>query len=195
MVDSFETVKEIYIVQEYVKGVSLLQYIKSKGSRRIVEEEKAKSIFRQIAEGIRYMHDMQICHRDIKMENILIDEKGMVKIIDFGFSVCTPPDSRLKIYCGTPSYMCPEIVTKKDYSGFQADIWSLGVLLYLLLTGMYPFKGASERELYSKIGKGIYAWNTEINDYARRLVGKMLVVQGEKRINIKEVCSDKWFTS
>ena len=82
------------------------------------------------------------------MENILIDERNNVKLIDFGFSVCTPQDSKLKIFCGTPSYMAPEIVMKKEYNGFATDIWSLGVILFLMMTGNYPFRGQSERELY-----------------------------------------------
>ena len=82
------------------------------------------------------------------MENILIDERNQVKVIDFGFSCNTPYDSKLKIFCGTPSYMAPEIVMKKEYNGFQTDVWSLGVILYLMLSGNYPFKGVTERELY-----------------------------------------------
>ena len=84
---------------------------------------------------------MNICHRDLKLENILIDERNNVKIIDFGFSVSSAPDQKLKIFCGTPSYMAPEIVQKKDYNGFATDIWSLGIILYVMLSGNYPFKG------------------------------------------------------
>lgn len=90
---------------------------------------------------MKYLHGLNICHRDLKLENILIDERNNVKLIDFGFSVCSSPDQKLKIFCGTPSYMAPEIVQKKDYSGFATDIWSLGILLYVMLTGNYPFKG------------------------------------------------------
>ena len=133
---------------------------------------------------------MQICHRDLKLENILIDDRNNVKLIDFGFSVCTPIDSKLKVFCGTPSYMAPEIVVKKDYNGFASDIWSLGVILYLLLTGVYPFKGATERDLYLKIAKGTFEIppeSTGITLEARRLIQRMLSIEPLKRPTAKEV--------
>ena len=97
------------------------------------------------------MHSQLICHRDLKLENILVSDKQRVKIIDFGFSIRTPEDVMLKICCGTSSYMAPEIVRKTDYSGFKADIWALGVVLYVLLTGRFPFKAKTEKELFTRI--------------------------------------------
>ena len=141
---------------------------------------------------MKYLHDIQICHRDLKLENILIDERNNLKLIDFGFSVCTPHDSKLKIFCGTPSYMAPEIVLKKEYNGFATDVWSLGVILYLILAGNHPFKGASERELYAKIGKGMYSIPEHVPHDAKRLIVKMLTFDATKRPSIKEICTDKW---
>jgi serine/threonine protein kinase len=93
-----------------------------------------------------------VTHRDVKLENILLDEtKTVVKMIDFGFSTCIPHERKVKIFCGTPSYMAPEIVSKIEYSGPPADIWALGVLLFALLCGKFPFKGANDKELYSHI--------------------------------------------
>ena len=93
-------------------------------------------------------------HRDIKLENILLDEtRERVKMIDFGFSTCIPHDRKVKIFCGTPSYMAPEIVSKSEYSGPPADIWALGVLLYALLCGKFPFRGQNDKELYNNIQK------------------------------------------
>ena len=91
--------------------------------------------------SIEYIHSKQICHRDIKLENILLDENNNPKLIDFGFSTCIPNDQKYKMFCGTPSYMGPEIVNKKEYTGPPADIWALGVLLYALICGTFPFKG------------------------------------------------------
>lgn len=76
-----------------------------------------RTIFKQIIEGINYMHSKNVCHRDIKLENILIDKSLNLKIIDFGFALCSPPERKIDIFCGTPSYMAPEIVLKKEYSG------------------------------------------------------------------------------
>ena len=80
-------------------------------------------------------------HRDIKLENVMIDSNNNVKIIDFGFSITIPKDKKLSIFCGTPSYMAPEIIKRAPYSGYAADIWALGILLYTLLCGKFPFKG------------------------------------------------------
>ena len=85
-----------------------------------------------------YCHSRCIAHRDIKLENLLMDEQGILKIIDFGFSTCIPNDKMVKMFCGTPSYMAPEIVLKKEYCGPPADVWALGVLLYALLCGYFP---------------------------------------------------------
>ena len=88
------------------------------------------------------MLDYSFIFRDIKLENILVDRKtGKLKLIDFGFCCCTAPDTKLKIFCGTPSYMSPEIVQKRDYLGPPTDIWATGILLYALLCGHFPFKG------------------------------------------------------
>lgn len=93
-----------------------------------------------------------MCHRDVKLDNILLEEKtNMVKIIDFGFSVMSSLGQKLKIFCGTPSYMAPELTQKKEYDGKAVDMWALGVLLFVMLTGNFPFRGQSESELYARI--------------------------------------------
>ena len=96
---------------------------------------QAKGWFIQIINAVKLMHSQGICHRDLKMDNILITDSGRVKIIDFGFSIQCEKDTKLVISCGTPAYMSPEIVRKQTYSGFSADIWALGVILYIVLTG------------------------------------------------------------
>ena len=108
--ETFETAKEIYLIQEYVNGVSLYQYIKSKSAKKILPEDQARFIFKQLCESIKYIHSRNIVHRDLKLENILIDDRNNLKLIDFGFSICVDSTQKLKIFCGTPSYMAPEIV-------------------------------------------------------------------------------------
>lgn len=104
-----------------------------------------------------YLHSQGVAHRDIKLDNILIEEKiNAVKIIDFGFSVLCNPSQKLKIFCGTPSYMSPELTMKREYDGRAVDMWALGVLLFVMLTGTFPFRGHSESELYAKIQRGVF---------------------------------------
>ena len=113
-------------------------------------EDEVKIIFRQIVKAIDYCHNQNVAHRDIKLENVLLTtgDGFSVKLIDFGFSVIVQDDAKLAIYCGTPSYMAPEIVSKQEYFGKPVDIWSLGVLLYAMLAGTFPFRGRSKRYRY-----------------------------------------------
>lgn len=123
-----------------VEGDSLLNFVKSQPDKKLAEN-LTKSIFFQIIEGISYLHSKNIFHRDIKLENIIIKSKSSIKIIDFGFGTCCPKNKLLNFFCGTPSYMPPEIILKKDYLGEYADIWSIGILLYTILCGFFPFRG------------------------------------------------------
>ena len=126
---------------ELIEGMSLLSYIKNKENKRL-EEYEAKKIFLQIIKGIDYCHSKSMYHRDIKLENIIIcDDEHNIKIIDFGFATFAPKNKFLNFFCGTPSYMSPEICHKRDYLGQCVDIWSSGILLYALLCGYFPFKG------------------------------------------------------
>lgn len=136
---------------EYIEGPSLFAYIKNKNPRRLSEDD-ARNIFINLLNGLNYCHKHAICHRDIKLENILIDRKiKRAKFIDFGFSTNFPIDKKVKMFCGTPSYMAPEIVARTEYAGGPADIWAMGVLLFAMLTGKFPFKGTTDKEVYANI--------------------------------------------
>ena len=113
---TIDTGKQVVLVMEYIGKVSLYQYLKSKSKKRISEQE-TKKIFRKIISGIQYLHGKRIAHRDIKLDNIMVNESYDVKIIDFGFSLFTTKNKKLNLHCGTPSYMAPELVAKKDYLG------------------------------------------------------------------------------
>jgi len=119
-----------------------------------------------------YIHNQDVAHRDIKLENILIEnETKKLKLIDFGF--CCQAKERLKVFCGTPSYMSPEIVSKIEYFGPPSDIWACGVLLYVLLCGTFPFKSAFEKDLFRKISKGQYSFssgNADLSEEAMDLI-------------------------
>jgi MAP/microtubule affinity-regulating kinase len=181
---------------ELVNGVSLLAYLKAKPNRRI-EENECKQIFFQIVKGIAHCHSRSICHRDIKLENIIVEETKFVKIIDFGFGTVISENKLCNFFCGTPSYMPPEIVQKRDYIGKlylynnclgqYADIWSLGILLYTLLCGAFPFRALNEKELYSKITKGVYNFPDHMSSSACDLVRRILNLTPAIRPTAEEV--------
>jgi serine/threonine protein kinase len=156
MYDLIETQKQICIVTDFVNGISMHHFVKVHCTNRVVPERTCQRFFKQIAEGFEYLHKHGIAHRDIKLDNILIEENTrMIKIIDFGFAAFTidaeGKHQRHKIFCGTPSYMAPELVRKHEYDGSQVDMWALGIMLYAMLAGTFPFRGQSEHELYLKI--------------------------------------------
>ena len=140
---------------EYARGESLHSHLKATLNRQFAEE-KAKRLIKQLLMSLEYLHERHVAHRDIKLENIIIDHREHIKLIDFGFCCSSPPDTRLRVFCGTPSYMSPEIVQRKDYIGPLSDIWASGILLYAMLCGRFPFKGSDTKELYKKIAKGIF---------------------------------------
>jgi MAP/microtubule affinity-regulating kinase len=190
-----DTHKYVILIMEYVGGGSLHEYIKSKPNRRL-EENDAKRIFKQIIEGLRYCHSRCITHRDIKLENLLLDDEKNMKIIDYGFSTCIPNDKKIKIFCGTPSYMAPEIVLKTEYCGPPADIWAMGVLLFTILSGQFPYRGATDEELYNKICKADYHLPKEVEESlsfeAKDLLAKLFSINADVRPSAKEVLAHPW---
>jgi serine/threonine protein kinase len=125
---------------DLAEGQVLSQFYKSQANKRISEGEAA-FIFKQIVEAMAYCHRVGVYHRDIKTENVLIDKYKKIKIIDFGFSVKSSPTTKLTLFCGTPNYMSPEIILKREYYGGPSDTWALGVLLFVITAGYFPFKG------------------------------------------------------
>lgn len=188
-----ETSKYINVITELIFGVSLLELIKNKKTHRI-EEAECKKIFYQIVSGINYCHIKNISHRDIKLENILWNEKEeKAKIIDFGFGVKSQKNVYQKFFCGTPSYMPPEIVLKKKYIAQYADIWSLGVLLYTMLCGAFPFRAGNEEELYTLIVKGKFETPEFLSGKAKTLIKKIIVLTPNERPTTEEILLDEWF--
>ena len=152
--DAIDSGNKINIVIEYINGNNLYQYIRKRPGSRICDENEVKKIFKQVVESVAYMHSQNVVHRDLKLENVLITrDSKQTKLIDFGFSteVKSMESSKLHFLCGTPIYMSPEIALKKEHLGGPADVWALGVILFILMTGKMPFHGAFEDDLYRKI--------------------------------------------
>lgn len=189
-----DTPKQLLIVMEYIQGCSLHGYLKRKPNRRL-EENEAKKLIKQILIAVEYCHRKNIAHRDLKLENLLVDDKGNIKLIDFGFSTHMPKEQKTRIFCGTPSYMAPEIVSRKEYAGPPVDIWAIGVLLYVLLCGGYPFKGSNDTELYRKIQQGIYNVPQHVTIGAKSLILKILKLDPNRRPSCFDILQDPWLNS
>lgn len=191
-----DTSKYVILVMEFIGGGSLHGYLKASRNRRL-EEFDARRIFRQILDGLLYCHARCITHRDIKLENVLLDDKGAVKLIDFGFSTCIPNDKKIKIFCGTPSYMAPEIVLKTEYCGPPADIWAFGVLLFTCITGQFPYRGATDEELYDKICRAAYIISPAVKDSlsedVQDLIARLFTINADQRPSAKDLLKHPWF--
>jgi len=192
--DAFDTDNHVILATEYIRGKSLHAHIKSQPNRKL-EEWEAKRIFKQIVCGIEYCHSRSIVHRDIKLENLLLSEHNEAKVIDFGFSTRMPNNKKIKIFCGTPSYMSPEIVLRKEYTGPPADIWALGVLLYAMLCGTFPFKGKNDKELYRAISTVKISFPEHLSESAISLIRRILQFDPEKRPTASEIVKDPWLTT
>jgi serine/threonine protein kinase KIN1/2 len=141
-----------YMLFEYVNGGQMLDYIISHGK---LKEKQARKFSRQIASAIDYCHRNSIVHRDLKIENILISKTGDIKIIDFGLSNLFSPRSHLKTFCGSLYFAAPELLQARAYTGPEVDVWSFGIVLYVLVCGKVPFDDQSMPALHAKIKKGV----------------------------------------
>ena len=188
ILDTFSTDKYIFIVMEYICA-DLLSFIRK---REKLSENISKLIFKQIIEGLKYINKKKIVHRDIKLDNILIDLNNTVKICDFGVSKKISEDELMIDHCGTPGYIAPEIYKDKGYEGFQCDIWSAGVTLYYMLSGTQPFRAYSLKEMEKKVVKGEFEEIKNISAEANDLIKKMLQIDPDKRIRINEILNHPW---
>lgn len=189
--EAIETDDQVILVMEYVSGGSTHGFLKSKPNRRM-DEEDARRIYRQVISALQYCHSKCVAHRDIKLENVMLDSRGNVKIIDFGFSTCIPNDKKIKIFCGTPSYMAPEIVAKREFCGPPADIWASGVLLFAFFCGCFPFRGQNDKELYKKIQKAELVIPDHVPSGPKAILSKILQAEAEVRPTAAELYCDSW---
>ncbi|CAM9384324.1 unnamed protein product [Laminaria digitata] len=180
---------KIFLVCELITGGELFDKIVEK--QRFTEDE-ARFYFRQLLEGMEYCHSQGVCHRDLKPENILLDGAGNVKISDFGLSnlYSGGDDEALKLLhttCGTPNYVAPEVLADKGYDGRMADVWSMGVILYVLLAGFLPFDEPSMSTLFSKIQAADFSYPRWFSPEARSVIDRILVPDPRQRLSLPQM--------
>ncbi|XP_070551720.1 serine/threonine-protein kinase SIK3 homolog isoform X2 [Ptychodera flava] len=185
-----ETDRMIYLVTEYASGGEIFDHLVSHG--RMTEKEARKK-FRQIVAAVHYCHHRLIVHRDLKAENLLLDANLNIKIADFGFSNKYTPGRPMRTWCGSPPYAAPELFEGKEYSGPKADIWSLGVVLYVLVCGALPFDGSTLQNLRLRVLEGKYRIPFFMSTECEHLIKNMLVLDANKRYSIDQITAHKWF--
>lgn len=178
-----------YMLFEYVEGGQLLDYIVSHGS---LSEKYARKFARGVALALDYCHKNNVVHRDLKIENIMINQKGDIKIIDFGLLNLYTPKSLLKTYCGSLYFAAPELLSAKPYTGPEVDVWSFGVVLYVLVCGKVPFDDPVVSVLHEKIKRGNVEYPSFISKECVSLLSRMLVVDPLKRATLHEVIQHPW---
>ncbi|CAN8321181.1 unnamed protein product [Cochlearia groenlandica] len=184
---------KIYMVLECVTGGDLFDRIVSKGK---LSETEGRKMFQQLIDGISYCHNKGVFHRDLKLENVLLDAKGHIKITDFGLSALPQhfrEDGLLHTTCGSPNYVAPEVLANKGYDGAASDIWSCGVILYVILTGCLPFDDTNLAVLCRNIFKGDPPIPRWISPGAKTVIKRMLDPNPIKRITITGIKANDWF--
>lgn len=185
-----QTPKLIYLVMEFSPGKDLFTYIVN---NKKIKEDEACFFFQQIIEGVDYCQKLRICHRDLKPENLLLEGKTL-KLIDFGLSNIANKQGKLKTACGSPSYAAPEMISgEPEYYGSRVDIWSCGVILYVMVCGFLPFEDSNNEKLYKKIVDGKYALPSFVSEPCKDLIRKIMNIDQEKRFSIAEIKAHPWY--
>ncbi|KAL0469420.1 serine/threonine protein kinase [Neurospora intermedia] len=189
--DNLRTRWHWYMLFEYVNGGQMLDYIISHGK---LKEKQARKFARQIASAVDYCHRNSIVHRDLKIENILISKTGDIKIIDFGLSNLFSPeeDRKLKTYCGSLYFAAPELLQARPYTGPEVDVWSFGVVLFVLVCGKVPFDDQYMPALHQKIKKGAVDYPNWLSSECKHLISRMLVTDPKQRATMQEVMNHPW---
>ncbi|XP_052204513.1 serine/threonine-protein kinase SRK2I-like isoform X3 [Diospyros lotus] len=192
------TPTHLAIIMEYAAGGELFDRICNAGR---FNEDEARFFFQQLISGVSYCHSMQVCHRDLKLENTLLDGSPAprLKICDFGYSKNSLLHSQPKSTVGTPAYIAPEVLLRQEYDGKIADVWSCGVTLYVMLVGAYPFEDPDEpkdfRKTISRILQVQYSIpdNIQISPACRHLISRIFVADPTQRITMPEIRNHEWF--
>ncbi|XP_054664335.1 serine/threonine-protein kinase MARK2 isoform X2 [Grus americana] len=184
-----ETEKTLYLVMEYASGGEVFDYLVAHGR---MKEKEARAKFRQIVSAVQYCHQKFIVHRDLKAENLLLDADMNIKIADFGFSNEFTFGNKLDTFCGSPPYAAPELFQGKKYDGPEVDVWSLGVILYTLVSGSLPFDGQNLKELRERVLRGKYRIPFYMSTDCENLLKKFLILNPTKRGTLEQIMKDRW---
>ncbi|XP_050969912.1 serine/threonine-protein kinase MARK2 isoform X2 [Labeo rohita] len=184
-----ETDKTLYLVMEYASGGEVFDYLVAHGR---MKEKEARAKFRQIVSAVQYCHQKCIVHRDLKAENLLLDADMNIKIADFGFSNEFTVGNKLDTFCGSPPYAAPELFQGKKYDGPEVDVWSLGVILYTLVSGSLPFDGQNLKELRERVLRGKYRIPFYMSTDCENLLKKFLILNPTKRGSLEQIMKDRW---
>ncbi|XP_047249098.1 MAP/microtubule affinity-regulating kinase 3a isoform X2 [Girardinichthys multiradiatus] len=194
-----ETERTLYLVMEYASGGEVFDYLVAHGR---MKEKEARAKFRQIVSAVQYCHQKHIVHRDLKAENLLLDADMNIKIADFGFSNEFTLGNKLDTFCGSPPYAAPELFQGKKYDGPEVDVWSLGVILYTLVSGSLPFDGQNLKELRERVLRGKYRIPFYMSTDCENLLKRFLVLSPAKRgtLEVREdadnqIMKDRWINA
>ncbi|ESN99263.1 hypothetical protein HELRODRAFT_67067, partial [Helobdella robusta] len=187
-----ETANMLYIVSEYAENGEMFEYIAKSGR---LSEMEAFSKFKQIVESVEYCHKNHVVHRDLKAENLLLDADMNIKIADFGFGNFFMTNQHLSTWCGSPPYAAPEVFEGQKYLGPRVDVWSLGVILYVLVCGSLPFDGQNLSTLRDRVLAGRFRIPYFMSTDCENLIKKILVVDPKRRYTISQIKKHKWMTS
>ena len=184
LIDIFKDKYYYYFFLEYCPGGELFDYVIRK---KRINENEASFFFHQILLGLKHIHSLNIAHRDLKLENILLDQFGNVKISDFGLSKVLEKDTGLaSTPCGSPCYASPECLSGRPYDGMKSDIWSCGIILYALVTGTLPWTKRNKKQIFEQIRKGEYEIPNFLSENCKNLIRRLLTVDFQKRITIDD---------
>jgi len=198
----FETTGNVYLVFEFVEGRDLFTLMENRDFRPLMERD-AKKYLRQLVNALLYCHSKKVAHRDVKLDNIIVDLAGKTKLIDFGLaSMDESEDKGCSNYVGSPEYVAPEIIRRIPYSGYKADVYSLGMVLYCLVFGQFPFVPEQRFELITnKQEHPKLDWPDEdlrfpifVSKTVKDLLSSMLEVDPDQRISMQQVADHPWLS-
>ena len=192
LLDSFEGKQKFYLLLEYVGPNTLSSFLEHKKQR--MDEDEAAHVFHEIGQALAYLHRMHIAHRDLKLHNIIIGAQGEVKLIDFGYGIKSEPHELTTTFCGTPSYMPPEVIDRLRYDACKSDVWSFGICLYRTLCGKFPFTGVSQTNLFYVIKKGNFDMPASLSDKASTLIRWTLKPDPQDRPTMEQILQHPWFS-